>query len=433
MKEFYGYARSISFLLLAVSLAIFIFSITPRSNVNYERALLDIEYFKNLDTTHYVDSSDEDDAIRAYPKLASKIITDEISKIDPTIIISPEQAYSGNIILDYPKLDDSIANLISHSNFSSPISFTLPDKSTLEELLPSILGRHGNKKGKCLAQDLDLSDDKSVPIIKSCQPVNADLVYMSSLSYRLGDPTSFPVLKGKNDRFVLILMFINKHTAKISLYADFYIYAREIENTIRFSQWFSKEYNSEPAIIEADGKANPFLRILLKPQEKPEVTLKGIKNIYGEIENMSVIEAERFLKSEIIKNRQNINLLGQNIDERILTIVSPCILFALVLALNSAVSMMGKAITVGNESLNDIVYPWFCLWNDSASTLMSNITILILPNACFIIILLQPIAGSGLSFILSLVLFISSLFYSFLTKRSLNKIKALITLRSKPN
>ncbi|AHG22688.1 hypothetical protein Z042_06925 [Chania multitudinisentens RB-25] len=433
MNEFFGYARSVSFLLLAVSLAILVFSITPRSNINYERALLDIEYFKKLEVTDYIDSSDEKGAIKYYPKLASEIITREIKKLDSTIMISPDAVYSGNIILDYPRVDGSIANLIEHSNFSRQISYTLPSKITLEELLPSILGRNGNKKGKCLNKGVDSSDEKSEPIIKSCKPVNTDLVYFGSWSYRLGSQTSFPILRGENDKFILILTFINKHTGKISLYADFYTYPREIDNTARFSEWFSKLYNSESSITEADGKTNPFLKVFFKFQDKPDITLKGLKILHDEIERMSIVEAENFLKNEIVKNRQNINLLGQNIDERILTVVSPCILFALVLALNSAVSMIGKVINVGNESLNDIVYPWFCLWSDTASTFISNMIILIFPNICFIIILLSPIEGRGLSFILSLTLFFSSLYYSYLTKKSLNKIKSLIKIKINPD
>ncbi|MDZ0573245.1 RNA-binding protein [Klebsiella variicola] len=464
MKEFFGYARTLNTILILVSISLLSFFAFPSKSNNYNRALADVKFLIDIHPSDYRETFLELDV--------NKIITDNLlihlHQSYPDLIVFSKFRIRSVIISNYPK---SIANLtinelFDNTKYNDILKIAYPDNRYIDDTLNEIFGRNGYQHGSCLPDEYDEME------YIECDPVTENYTLLRANAFNSSNKSAIVINENDldiNDNYYLNIRIKKNDTREIKTYGTELISTMPIIGTYSFKSWLMYAYFNNNLIYEVTGGSNPLLHFInvtttnyynykvklinelnqkilendswdINEQNKrfAEVKklqsslfllhpyLEGISSIYQEIKDMTITQSYKYLLEKVDGQQQSIELAGQKISTEFILLLSPIVLLTLSIALLSSVSMIEKSMKIKCYDTDELLYPWFCLWQDKSSILISYSTINILPFFCFITLILQPSKNGGIDFMINCMLFPLVMTISFLTIRKIKNIRNTI-------
>lgn len=466
MKEFFGYARTLNTILILVSISLLSFFAFPSKSNNYNRALADVKFLMDIHPSDYKETFVELNV--------NKILTDNllsyIHQTYPFLITFSKFKVKSVIISNYPTsiTNLTINDLFDNSKYNDILQIAYPSNHSIEDTLNKILGRNGYQYGSCLPDEyVEMEYIECDPVTENFTLLNANAFNSSKKSARIINKNTLDI----NDNYYFNIRVVKNDTKEIRIYGTKLTSKTPIIGTYSFKSWLMYAYFNNNLIYEVTGGSNPLLHFInvtttnyyndrlklineinqnilgndsidinernkrLAEVKKLQSSLfllhpylEGISSIYQEIKDMTIIESYKYLSGKVDEQQQSIDLAGQKISTQFILLLSPIVLLTLLTALLSSVSMIEKSMEIKCYDTNDLLYPWFCLWQDKSSILISYSTINVLPFICFITLILQPSKNGGIDFMINCTLFPIVMTISFLTIRKIKTIRNTINL-----
>ncbi|WP_321917449.1 hypothetical protein [Paraburkholderia sp. J11-2] len=125
--------------------------------------------------------------------------------------------------------------------------------------------------------------------------------------------------------------------------------------------------------------------------------------VSDEISGQTVDAATSYLRDKAAKAEETITVLGQTLEKSTLSITAPFAVLLVCLYLLSNIRMMLRALT-SNKDPNALVYPWVGLHSDALSSILSFISIGVLPIGSTILLLLTLRGTSAVAYLVGILI-----------------------------
>jgi hypothetical protein len=336
--------RNLHRILIGLSAAILLFTISPRRTDYYKNALKELKTIRTIDFGKYVEYAENiiDDEFRDLPWLNQKKIFPKgeiLTTLTPSKVLPCD---FGKAQIEKLSSDSLIESWLEFFESDYPIKVFIPNSDTDE--LKSVL------------HDIQIYNE--TPLLASL--------------YKF----EFQV----DEDFVL-----NDDTKSASIWAE-YGPSKGSRSITNIEVPGRVVYIKNKSFREWLEKQKIYMEICIQIGSS-QVFLPSLKNIRSEIDPLTRNEAVRHIEEKIISERKQVEIFGLEVDERLLIVAGPISLLLTLIYLLSHFRNLYSKSPPYKEQLQ--IFPWIGFFNGILSKFITHTSIVILPGTSMILFLLN--------------------------------------------
>jgi hypothetical protein len=407
MSEFFSTLRSIHLLLIAVSLALSSFSLSPRDSELYYTAQLEAESLTKVKFDKF-----EIAALYAVIRLGDEYMAElRKSKANENAALHIDVAsYADADVLmqvTWPLEDQSLVKIRDFiDNFKYKLVPT--EVPSDDESWKEIFGDPASKKtARCAVRRPDIEGYS----IESCPPLAEPgtlvgiEVYQKNTSETGETATAFgeEVVNLKNYQGNFAQVFEIKIGEKSINYvapAHFkepeeprgnfsctFMLAQLGNKFLKIGQKTEDQWKTPPSWDAARWQTktspcyeNPDSERASGSRDYFRKLFPGLSALWSQVANLTPTQAAEQLSIKAMQSRQSLSIGGLTIDERMVAIAGPITVLSVAVYLLVNLIMLRSALSMtSTNSAEQLLFPWFCLHHDRLSRLLTWTTVGLLP------------------------------------------------------